>query len=1383
VVIAIDILSPPNGTTVSDPVVTFEYEIYEYDILNPLNPPSQPSLLGVGNIEWSLDNVHFTSIFEGERNQDLNDSDFFPEVGTFEIELPHGLHVIHFRARDRLNTVGDTDSSGIPSSLVINVDISTTITIDPLPTITNNPTQIVTGTRETDAIVTVTVNGVPVTPVDYPSSTTWSVTAVLQEGNNIIAATATDAESNTATTTAGILLDTIAPAAPIVDKIDSAAPEYILGDEVVTNIVSQIISGQKETETAIWMNSIEIVPLNIATTFAIPVTLAEGENTFTFNAVDAANNSSADLEVIITLDTIAPQFPSIIINEGADFTLVRDVVLELEAADATEFKVDEDPNFVNSEWQPFTSSPLSISFELSQGGGLKIIYAIFRDAVGNETSPVSDSIILPATLSEEIDSADMMTIQSLTVDPEENYYIKLRDNRDGSFDVELYMTFLDAQNGTNLLASATSATPGSQELTLTGVGITSGTIEVTLIEGAEIVIYRYRTDVYNASEGDSPVPVIYEVVERDDSFEAQINVPFYEDSRCSRIVEHPVDGDLAKIRIPQVFELADEDTIIYNETYYPVNRTRLFYPLVALPMNVLEIEEVLVDEGGEDVPYFIVTLDAEIETFESVFGCEFEFSKRDKAVTDYRIFKTGRVEFYNESEIASGDVEIAYKRDSFIESLPSEHFKCISAIAGSKVDLTVLPVNNKILLSDLDRISLRFFHATEDTTRKAPLYIEVTINDTHSAIVTNFTIVDSNQRAEIREFVVPSSDLFPDGFETYGYDVTNPTLDKVTITFLASSNTTCSDELEVVARSGEVNSNCRVVVNGEERHLGEASVSRKFDTYELRVQNNIVDVLCSGELVHTEELDLDGATASIGGGARVDGDSIELGFNQFTTIQYIDSSPAGITVPVPNPYGDDDTARYIETEVNLRRSIDSTTLLRDFEVDFTSEEPEYISRIYAPTVFSTEFRDTSTVAIIGMGSREEMLVNRGGGEEDEGEPVDFVATNDPDGRHFILASFPIVSGSLEVYRQHSLTERLLEESVDYLTDEEMGQIVLLHPIAQNDRLWVKYASLADTNVPELFLELDDLIEKFGEPSVDNSLALGAQLAFANGAKRVLAVQALNPTSDPGWVESFAALEKEEAYYVVPIPPSDYNAIATIGTRHVNKESSVKYRHERVLILGETEGFDFGTLESLGMLSSRVVFLQAPGPISTVLSGETAQLDGRHLAAAYSGRASAINLVSEPLTGKILTGLTIDSEVKFSNLELETLVKQGIVIVVHRLPSGGKIHRSITTVDSDFIPSQEPSIVRLMDYVALNMRYELEQRFVGRVITEQILEELTTTADRFLQLQTGTRVISRYENLRVKQDSQEPRQVNVHCDIWPMYPLNKITISVNTVVSI
>lgn len=62
-------------------------------------------------------------------------------------------------------------------------------------------------------------------------------------------------------------------------------------------------------------------------------------------------------------------------------------------------------------------------------------------------------------------------------------------------------------------------------------------------------------------------------------------------------------------------------------------------------------------------------------------------------------------------------------------------------------------------------------------------------------------------------------------------------------------------------------------------------------------------------------------------------------------------------------------------------------------------------------------------------------------------------------------------------------------------------------LVSGDSLTVRYISFGDLNDPEFFSDLNDVIAKHGQPSLDNRISLGAQLAWANGTPGVYTIQA------------------------------------------------------------------------------------------------------------------------------------------------------------------------------------------------------------------------------------------------------------------------------------
>lgn len=91
------------------------------------------------------------------------------------------------------------------------------------------------------------------------------------------------------------------------------------------------------------------------------------------------------------------------INQGDVLTDVEEVTLTMWAdPDTTEMKITNDPDFTNAVWEPFDTTKI---WNLHPGTGLRTVYVLFKDGVGNigprssydpsvEIQPATDTIIL-----------------------------------------------------------------------------------------------------------------------------------------------------------------------------------------------------------------------------------------------------------------------------------------------------------------------------------------------------------------------------------------------------------------------------------------------------------------------------------------------------------------------------------------------------------------------------------------------------------------------------------------------------------------------------------------------------------------------------------------------------------------------------------------------------------------------------------------------------------------------------------------------------------------------------------------------------------------------------------------------------------------------------
>jgi parallel beta-helix repeat protein len=153
---------------------------------------------------------------------------------------------------------------------------------------TNVSLQILTGTKEANS--SIWINGTKAVPLN--SSTDWSYSFELIEGENNLSITSRDISGNESTAViANIILDTVLPEVLTLNIVTSP-----------TNISFQTLSGTKETNTAIWINGAEVISINSDTIWSYSYNLSEGTNKISISLLDAASNESSTVTAIIEYD-------------------------------------------------------------------------------------------------------------------------------------------------------------------------------------------------------------------------------------------------------------------------------------------------------------------------------------------------------------------------------------------------------------------------------------------------------------------------------------------------------------------------------------------------------------------------------------------------------------------------------------------------------------------------------------------------------------------------------------------------------------------------------------------------------------------------------------------------------------------------------------------------------------------------------------------------------------------------------------------------------------------------------------------------------------------------------------------------------------------------
>lgn len=523
-----------------------------------------------------------------------------------------------------------------------------------------------------------------------------------------------------------------------------------------------------------------------------------------------------------------------------------------------------------------------------------------------------------------------------------------------------------------------------------------------------------------------------------------------------------------------------------------------------------------------------------------------------------------------------------------------------------------------------------------------------------------------------------------------------------------------------------------------------------------------------------------------------------------------------------------------------------------------------------PNAYSIARTRTGTVAlpggaritcIVGLGQTETVLVSKAVGEQQHGtgNPTTDVAIVSENVH--VLEKWPILDNATHIYvdgvelagsqgNTSAMDEWTYNPQFDeyYLapidedgvyvaggvTDSSVvaAVLILLKPLKVGEQLVISYVAQDDINDPETFFDPEELFRKHGYPSVTNTLALGAQIAFENGAPAILACQAMPQVTkssdadqkwkwlvtderghtagteviDTNWAETFTELEKEEMNFLCVLPqvastdltPSTkyYFDLFAAAKTHVEKMSATAYRKERILMIGSptisdvnkqlfynvSDYFDnvyqytvdttYGVEATYGT-SFRVQFF-IPDQIVRVVNGEVEILPGWYMAIAGAGYLSASQNLPEPLTRKDLVGFNILKTRRFNEVQMDAMGGTGVTVVIP-LTSGGRVRHSLTTVNSGEAVEEEPSVVGIRDFVAKTMRDSLEAAFVGHIITPAVVGQINARAGSILNSIESQGIIVAFANLNVTQDTQEPRQANVFFDIEPVYPLNWLRI--------
>ncbi|MFH1503807.1 MAG: RHS repeat-associated core domain-containing protein [Candidatus Omnitrophota bacterium] len=276
-------------------------------------------------------------------------------------------------------TAEAVNQAGSSASDSISITVDTTPPEQPIVNLVTSPTnqnqQVITGVKQ--ANTSLWINGKEIIPLNI--ETVWSHTVNLAEGQNTFSVTAKDEVGNeSGAVEIVIVLDAVPPAAPVVYPATTPV-----------NQTQQVISGTKEGDTSVWINSEEVVSLNEETTWIYTVNLIEGENIFTVTSKNSSGIESEAVAVTIILDTIAPTTPTL----NPVTTPTNQVQQIISGTKESRTSV-----WMNEEEIVSLNNNTAWVYTVILKGGENTLNITLKDQAGNESSVVAKTITVDTVI-------------------------------------------------------------------------------------------------------------------------------------------------------------------------------------------------------------------------------------------------------------------------------------------------------------------------------------------------------------------------------------------------------------------------------------------------------------------------------------------------------------------------------------------------------------------------------------------------------------------------------------------------------------------------------------------------------------------------------------------------------------------------------------------------------------------------------------------------------------------------------------------------------------------------------------------------------------------------------------------------------------------------
>lgn len=339
--------------------------------------------------------------------------------------------------------------------------------------------------------------------------------------------------------------------------------------------------------------------------------------------------------------------------------------------------------------------------------------------------------------------------------------------------------------------------------------------------------------------------------------------------------------------------------------------------------------------------------------------------------------------------------------------------------------------------------------------------------------------------------------------------------------------------------------------------------------------------------------------------------------------------------------------------------------------------------------------------------------------------------------------------------------------------------------------------------PQVFTDYSALAKVFGPGLTDilggspviSPLSLASQIAFENGASRVMAVAVNHKTSS--WKDDFKSTydlltTDHRISVLVPVfPENDSDTAAELGglltDLRLHVDATAANGYGRLVIASGASTYDdvADPFEEVAeaVANKRIVAVYPTRyTIFNPNLSQTVEVGGGYAAAALGGRLM-FNEVQRGLTRQVLnslTGIPVDVARKMSRAFKDSLASSGVTVVEPNRSNRLVVRHGLTTAIDGGITAREISLVRVADVLLQDVQVGLENAgLIGDPIDNEMSTRVKSVLMGILEAEVAEAVIVNYANVLVRQQALpngDPSVIDCQFSYRPAVPLNYITVS-------